>query len=49
MCGVPLDTPLDRVPREVAKKPEKGYNAPNMSSVTPVKTSDALTQTADND
>lgn len=49
MCGVSSDTPLDRVPREVAKQPEKGYNAPNMSSVTLVKTSDALTQTTDND
>jgi hypothetical protein len=42
MSGEPPNTPLDRVLREVAQQPKKGYNAQDISSVTPVKASDAL-------
>ena len=42
MTGVPLDIPPDKVPREVAQQPEKGYNTLDVSSVTLVKATDAL-------
>jgi hypothetical protein len=42
VTGVPLDIPPDKVLREVAQQPEKGYNTLDVSSVTLVKATDAL-------
>jgi hypothetical protein len=39
------DTPPDRVLREIAQWPKKGYNAPDISGLTPIKALDAHTQT----
>jgi hypothetical protein len=35
MSGVPPDTPSNRVLKEVSHKPKEGYNASDISNITP--------------
>lgn len=41
MSGVSQDTPSNRILREVAEQPKRGYNAPDMSNGTLVIAPDA--------
>lgn len=49
MSDLPPYTPPDRVPIEVTKQHEKGYNTSDVSDVTLVREMDAFTQMVGND